>query len=153
MNEHVHRYYRKFADEQAPIRLYHEVISLPEDYLAFLTIHDGFSKHTDTGIIKTKHLPEVHDQLIQEFDQSLSEFSAHEQIVVLADLLPFYESFGQSSYQCFFSRWRPHGQACNVYYSMSEKSISDLSHRVRWQENLAFPIFLDWLIFYLENIE
>ncbi len=268
MNAHVHRFYRKFADEQAPIRLYHEVIGLheapkfswediskkapvlpkgwyelahlktadrieflrdywsvtlpyiphvhaflqkffgqlddigiyltqlqydrpfeceivyslkdgscfyhgsppcsdqqigqlelefnavlPTDYLSFLKIHDGFSKHTDTGLIRTKHLQEAHRQLIAEFQQYLKEFSSLDRPVDPSDLIPFYESFGQPSYQCFLSNWRPEGQAGNVYYSMIEKTISDVSDRSRWQDHLAFPTFLDWLIFYLENIE
>lgn len=30
MSSHVHQFYRKFADEQTPIRLYHEVFCLHE---------------------------------------------------------------------------------------------------------------------------
>ena len=268
MNPHVHRFYRKFADEQTPIRLYHEVVSLheaprftwediskkapflpkgwyelsrlntadriefsrdfwlatlpyiphvheflqmffnqlddvgvyltqlrydspfeceivyslkdgscfyhgsppctkegleqlkfefnevlPEDYLSFLRIHDGFSKHTDTGVIKTRFLREVRRQLIDEFGQYLREFASLGRVIDPDDLIPFYESFGQPSYQCFFAAWTPNEQAGNVYFSMIEKTISDISDRNNWQENLAFPTFLDWLIFYLESIE
>lgn len=269
MNSHVHRFYRKFADEQAPIRIYHEVICLhetphlswediskrasslpkgwyelsqlkltdrldfcrdfwletlpfiphvhsflqnffsklddlgvfltqdkvdspfecemvyslkddscfyhgsppcteqeiqslkrgfasllPDDYLAFLKIHDGFSKHVDTGMIKTKYLQETKRHLIQEWEQPLHEISFKGKVIDPNDLIPFYESFGQSSYQCFFSRWTPYEQTGNVYYSLVEKTISDMSDpKQRWQDHLAFPTFLDWLIFYLESIE
>ena len=84
MNSDVHRFYRKFDDEQAPIRLYHEA---------------------------------------------------------------------PPCFQCFFAAWTPNEQAENVYYSMIEKTPSDISDRNSWQENLAFPTFLDWLIFYKESIE
>ncbi|MBS0603606.1 MAG: SMI1/KNR4 family protein [Verrucomicrobia bacterium] len=268
MNSHVHRFYRKFADEQAPIRLYHEVIGLhesprfsweemvekapslpkgwyelsrlkpvdrveftrdfwlatlpflphahafiqkffgqlddvgvyltqmrfdspfeceivyslkdgscfyhgappcpdeeieqlkfefqnvlPEDFLAFLKIHDGFSKHSDIGIIRTRHLREVRKQLCEELEQTAQEIISSGHPIDPADLIPFYESFGQPSYQCFFAGWTPLSQAGNVYYSSLEKVLSDIRDRNAWQENLAFPTFLDWLIFYLESIE
>jgi hypothetical protein len=41
----------------------------------------------------------------------------------------------------------------NVYYSMAEGKISNVHDRNNWNQNLAFPSFLDWLIFYLEGIE
>jgi hypothetical protein len=266
MNSHVHRFYRKFADEQAPIRLYHEVISLheaprfswedlsekapslpkgwyelahlntpdriefirdywlstlpylphahaflekffnklddvgvyltqlrfdshfeseivyslkdgscfyhgsppcskkeiaklnvtfeellPEDFLAFLQIHDGFSKHSDTGIIKTKDLNTLRKQLHDEIKQYHREFTLLKKSIDPIDLIPFYESFGQPSYQCFFALWTPSEQAGNVYCSPAENTLSDIQDRNSWQENLAFPTFLDWLIFYLES--
>lgn len=267
MNSHVHRYYRKFADEQTPIRLYHEVIGLheaprfswedlskkapclpkgwyelsrlntgnrieficdywlsilpyfphvhaflekffgklddigvyltqlrfdspfeseivyslkdgscfyhgfppcteeeiksltiefeevlPEDFLAFLQIHDGFSKHSDTGIIKSKYLSAVRKQLQDEIKQSRREFTLQGKPFELRDLIPFYESFGQPSYQCFCASWTPFQQVGNVYCSPVENILSNVQDRNSWQENLAFPIFLDWLIFYLESI-
>jgi hypothetical protein len=267
MNSHVHRFYRKFADEQAPIRLYHEVIVLheapqmawedlfkkapslprgwyelsrlssndriefvrdywlftlpflphvhaflqkffsqlddigiyltqlrfdspfeceivyslndgscfyhgtppcsqegikrlevefeevlPEDFLAFLRIHDGFSKHSDTGIIKSRYLSIVRKQLQAELEQFHREITWQGKSVDPVDLIPFYESFGQPSYQCFFALWAPSEQAGNVYCSPMERIFSDVRDRHHWQENLAFPTFLDWLIFYLESI-
>lgn len=267
MNSYVHRFYRKFADEQAPIRLYHEVISLhegprfswedlskkapslpkgwyelarlnaadriefirdywlstlpylphahsflehffnklddigvfltqlhfdspveseivyslrdgscfyhgsppcseeeimklkfefeevlPEDFLAFLKVHDGFSKHSDTGIIKSKHLGTVRQLLHDEIKQYHRELTLLGKSIDPVDLIPFYESFGQPSYQCFFALWTPSEQAGNVYCSPAENALSDVRDRNGWQENLAFPTFLDWLIFYLESI-
>lgn len=267
MNSHVHRFYRKFADEQAPIRLYHEVIGLneaprfswddlskkapslpkgwyelsrlntgdrvefirdywlstlpylphvhdflekffsklddigiyltqlrfdssfeseivyslkdgscfyhgsppcseeeikslkiefeevlPEDFLAFLKIHDGFSKHSDTGIIKRKHLNTVRKQLLDEIKQLQREFTLQGKSVDPVDLIPFYESFGRPSYQCFFALWTPSEQAGNIYCSPAENTLSNIQDRNGWQENLAFPTFLDWLVFYLESI-
>ncbi len=126
---------------------------LPEDYLSFLKIHDGFSKHTDTGIIRTRHLQEVRKQVQQELEQIAHELTSLGHPIDPADLIPFYESFGQPSYQCFFTEWTPVHQAGNVYYSPIEKTLSDIRDRNSLQENLAFPTFLDWLIFYLESIE
>jgi hypothetical protein len=268
MNPHVHRFYRKFADEQAPIRLYHEVINLseaprfswediskkvpslprswyelsqlapadkieftrdfwlatlpflphvhdlfvkffsqlddigiyltqlrfdsdfeseivyslkndscfyhgyppssdarieqlkfefeqilPEDYLSFLKIHDGFSKHSDTGIIRTQYLSEVRKQIRQELEQVISKNPCFEHSIDPGSLIPFYESFGQLSYQCFLAEWTPAQQAGNVYYCSSEKTLFDIRDHSSWEKNLAFPTFLDWLTFYLESID
>jgi len=47
----------------------------------------------------------------------------------------------------------PGKAAGNVCYSLTEQVISDFHDRNAWPENLAFPTFLDWLIFYMEVIE
>lgn len=128
-------------------------IVLPEDYLAFLQIHDGFSKYTDTGLIKVKNFTEVG----QAFQFFLSEKEAlltttHEPIDPKR-LIPFYESFGLHCYQCFFADWYPQQEMGNVYYSGIEHSLSDIGTRSLWAENLAFPTFLDWLLFYLKGVD
>jgi len=125
---------------------------LPEDYLAFVKIHDGFSKYNDTGIVKSKYLYEVCKQLREEFNQFHPEMSWSGKALDPADLIPFYESFGQPSYQCFLCLWTPSQQAGNVYCSPVENRISNVQERSSWKENLAFPTFLDWLIYYLENV-
>lgn len=138
-------------DEIAHLNIEFEGV-LPEDFLAFLRIHDGFSKHSDTGIIKSKYLSAVRKQLQDEFKQFRNETNAHNKPVDPTDLIPFYESFGRPSYQCFYALWTPSFQAGNIYCSTAEKILSDIQDLKRLQENLAFPTFLDWLIFYLESI-
>lgn len=124
---------------------------LPQDYLDFLKIHDGFSKHSDTGIIKSDYLQSVYEN-VQEKIQNEMIYSGN-QIIQPRDLIPFYESFGQPSFQCFYLNWISINSAGNVYYSMAEGKISDIFDQNSWGQNLAFPTFLDWLIFYLEGIE
>ncbi len=119
---------------------------LPEDYLSFLKIHDGFSKNTDTGILKTKTVKLLYQQF------QLQEISHLGKEIEPGDLIPFYESFGLKNYQCFFAGWTPGKQIGNVYYSTAEKAISDCHNKQTWAQNLAFPTFSDWLIFYLEDI-
>ncbi len=126
---------------------------LPEDYLSFLKIHDGFSKHSDVGIIKTRYLKDVGKQLQEEMEQEASDFFSGGNRIDPIDLIPFYESFGSPSYQCFFAGWTPLNEAGNIYYSSSDQVISDIRDPAAWQENLAFPTFLNWLIFYLESVE
>lgn len=128
---------------------------LPEDYLAFLQIHDGFCKTTDcTGITSSKNI----NQRYQEFQELLEGQDTVKtragKVVEPQSLIPFYESFGMPYYQCFWAEWYPKQEMGNVYYSASENTISDpLSLPTISSEHMAFPTFLDWLFFYLEQIE
>lgn len=115
---------------------------LPEDYLSFLRIHDGFCMNGDIGILSTRRLHEVKTQLAEELEVSIDP----------TGLIPFYKSSDKPCYQCFFAQWAPLGQAGNVFCS-AEKMISDILDKNSWVENLAFPTFLDWLIYYLERVE
>lgn len=118
--------------------------SLPEDYLAFLRIHDGFSKHMDVGIIPSKDLSFLSP------DKTLLPPS--QTTVNPRDLILFYESFNEKCYQCFYEGWTPNGEIGNVCYSGLEGGISDTRNKEKWGDQLAFPTFLDWLIFYLEGV-
>ena len=130
---------------------------LPEDYIAFLRIHDGFWKTTDcTGIQKASHMLQTY--------QSFQEMLQQEDPITLNDndnvvpldpraLIPFYESFGMPFYQCFWGEWYPEHEMGNVYYSGEIKRITIKSRSDLAPENMAFPTFLDWLMFYLERVE
>lgn len=126
---------------------------LPEDYQSFLKIHDGFSKHTDTGVIKSKFLKGLYDQLNFELLEDRQDIVCKGKLIDPKNLIPFYESFGKPCYQCFLTQWREAKGIGNVYYSTLEKVISDYTDRNALFENLAFPSFLEWLMFYLESIE
>lgn len=126
---------------------------LPEDYLAFLSIHDGFSKATDsTGIIKSANVPESYrllQQLIQSHDPMMT---SQGNLVDPSTLIPFYESFGMPFFQCFWAEWYPEGEMGNVYYSLEAKAISEVFKDGPTADNMAFATFVDWLVFYLERI-
>lgn len=127
---------------------------LPRDYLAFLLVHNGFSKTTDyTGIISTGKLIERYS----EFQEMLSK----EDIIKSSSgveidpksLIPFYESFGMPFFQCFWTDWYPEEEMGNVYYSGQTKTVLFDQSGSPSVENMSFPTFLDWLMFYLERIE
>lgn len=120
--------------------------TLPEDFLAFLGVHNGFSKHVDTGLITSREL-----EPLPEGTKSIPLPGSGE--VNPQDLIPFYESFNEKKYQCFYAGWTPTGEVGNVFYSAPEHFISDTRNPKLLAENLAFPTFLDWLIFYLEGVE
>jgi hypothetical protein len=140
------------ADIVALQKLFGDVV-LPADYLAFLRIHDGFSKFTDTGIIPSPYIGRVY----RDFQAKLSEkeplVSATGEGVNPKTLIPFYESFGFPCFQCFWGEWYPAQEMGNVYYSGLTHTITDHTSGVASPENQAFPTFLDWLMFYLEIIE
>lgn len=124
---------------------------LPLDYLAFLQIHDGFWKTTDcTGLTKSAKL----DESYQKFQEMLSKFppaTTAGDPITPKSLIPFYESFGMPYYQCFWAEWYPEEEMGNVYYSGESKTIPDVKKGFG-SENMAFPTFTDWLIFYLERV-
>jgi hypothetical protein len=124
---------------------------LPLDYLAFLKIHDGFCKYTDTGIIPTQKLAATHKHLTETIQRGFWEIRYHDRTIDPSELIPFYESFGLGSYQCFYLSWEPMGAAGNIFCSPREKLLSGFSLDEEG-ENLSFPSFLDWLMFYLERI-
>ncbi|MCB1067375.1 MAG: SMI1/KNR4 family protein [Simkania sp.] len=115
---------------------------LPDDFLNFFRIHNGFAKGGDSGIFSSGALEEER----KWFMQAQEGFFLGEKSVDPELLLPFYRSFGLDIYQCFYKDWYPDGEVGNVLCSLSDRAISS------WKEDetLAFPTFLDWLVFYLE---
>jgi len=126
-------------------------MNFPQDYLAFLKIHNGFSKYTDTGLIKIKEMSRNYRQF-QELLKHEELIRPDGHIIEPASLIPFYESFGLHSYQCYYADWYIENEMGNVYFSEHDRTISNFLDASRLEENLAFPNFLSWLIFYLEDI-
>lgn len=140
-------------DQIAAVGKWSDQLQLPIDYLAFLRIHDGFSKVTDTGLIPVAHLREESDRLQALLAQSVPLVLPSGEEVNPSKLIPFYRSFGLDCYQCFFGDWYPEQEMGNLYYSGIDRSLSDFSNRAGWVEQQAFPTFMDWLAFYLELVE
>lgn len=126
---------------------------LPADYLAFLRIHDGFYKYTDTGITPSSDLA----LSIQRFRELLTAagtlLGPGAKPIDPNTLFPFYESFGFPCYQCFWQDWYPDQEMGNVYYCGLTHTLSDYQGLEPSPEHMAFPTFLDWLMFYMEIIE
>jgi hypothetical protein len=141
------------ASEEALDRLIKRFghIHFPPDYLAFLQIHDGFSKYTDTGLIKSSDMAQIYQRLQRLLAEEVLK-GPNGQIIEPEHLIPFYESFGLHCYQCFYADWHPEEEMGNIYFSEPERSISNFLDPQNAEENLAFSSFLGWLIFYLEDI-
>lgn len=127
---------------------------LPADYIAFLQIHNGFSKATDvTGLAKSMRMKENYDSF-QDMLEQLGPLTTHRgKPVNPKTLIPFYQSFGMPFYQCFWGEWYPEQEMGNVYYSGDTKTIFDVESSDPSSDSMAFPTFLDWLMFYMERIE
>lgn len=127
---------------------------LPQDYLIFLQIHNGYCKATDcTGITTSDNVPFSYETLQQLMQQHDSIVTSRDTIVDPKTLIPFYESFGMPFYQCFWSEWYPEEEIGNVYYSGIAHTISDVFSGKNSFEAMAFHTFTDWLMFYIERIE
>lgn len=143
------------ADEKQIVALKEAFPSIifPSDYLNFLQIHDGFSKTTDTGIIRSSNMR-------KSYYQFQAYVTAKETMVMLDEvpvdpmhLIPFYDSFGLPFFQCFWDEWYPEEEMGNVYYSGVANTISRLVTKDTCAENMAFTTFSDWLMFYLETLD
>lgn len=126
---------------------------LPVDYMDFLQIHNGFSKLTDTGILKTSEMEETYQSFQKMLGKEDPIITANGTTVNPKSLIPFYKSFGMPFFQCFWSDWYPGAEMGNVYYSNVTKTISDCTKPDGRVETMAFETFVDWLMFYLETIE
>jgi hypothetical protein len=127
---------------------------LPADYLAFLQIHDGFAKLTDTGMtptVKMKESYETFQTMLEEGAEPITTTSGDS--VNPTSLIPFYESFGMPFFQCFWGDWYPDQEMGNVYYSGLNRTISTCKKKEECAETMAFETFTDWLMFYLEKID
>jgi hypothetical protein len=129
-------------------------VIFPADYFAFMQIHDGFCKTTDnTGIVPLENLKCVYLELQSLIASHEGVLQSGDKIVDPSVLFPFYKSFGMPFFQCFWPEWYPEEEMGNVYYSGTANTISDIALKSTSAENMAFPTFTDWLMFYLETIE
>ena len=127
---------------------------LPADYLAFLQIHNGFAKLTDTGIVpsdRMKNSYEVFQDLVKDGGDPIITTCKVE--INPESLIPFYESFGLPFFQCFWGDWYPDQEMGNVYYSGLTRVVSTCKKKGDDVETMAFETFTDWLMFYLDKID
>jgi len=127
------------------------VVSLPRDYLSFLRIHNGFGKLSELELVKSEYISDLKRHIENQLLQREEPVLLNDRIVDPMALIPFYESYGLSSYQCFFADWYPGNEMGNVYFSGIDYTISDYTDKKEWLDQLAFPTFLDWFAFYLEG--
>lgn len=127
---------------------------LPADYLAFLQIHNGFAKLTDTGITPSQRMKETYEEFQKDFKGEESIVTTTTGVPVNpSSLIPFYESFGMPYFQCFWGEWYPEQEMGNIYYSSLTRTFCPCKKTDDCVETMAFRTFIDWLMFYLEKID
>lgn len=126
---------------------------LPSDFLAFLKIHNGFAKNSDTGIIEAENIFEYTNNIRNLIENQKKRILCNEHEIDPQDLIFFYQSYQRGDFQCFYTRWFPYSGIGNVSYSFKDNAISDYFDKTAWENNLAFPTFLNWLMFYLEIMD
>jgi len=126
---------------------------LPHDYRSFLKIHNGFAKNQDFGLIKAENLKLFSERMQTSLTDERRAILCGNKKVEPKNLIFFYQDFDFESFQCFFTDWVPLGEVGNVYFSMRDRTISNCKGCEELEEKLAFYTFLDWLVFYLEEIE
>ncbi len=127
-------------------------LNLPHDYVSFLRIHNGFGKLSEMGLIEAEEILDAKKRVMNLLLKSQKNVRSGDLSVDPGALVPFYESLGLSSFQCFFSDWYPGSEMGNVYLSGIDYTLSDVSDKKGWIENLAFPTFSEWLAYYLEGM-
>lgn len=125
----------------------------PGDYMAFLQIHNGLHKTIDvTGLIPSQNIRKTYDNLQDIIRRQEPLKTTKGKIIDAQMVIPFYESFGLPAFQCFWGEWHHELGMGNIYLSLNERIIADPRTGEHGADNLAFPTFTDWLLFYLEPI-
>lgn len=126
--------------------------SLPRDYLSFLSIHNGFGKLSEMGLLEAEEIPEKKRKIFDMLMESDRRIRSLDRDVDPGSLIPFYEAIGLSSYQCFYQDWYPGSEMGNIYLSGIDYTLSDLAQKDLWEQNLAFASFSEWLSRYLQGM-
>jgi hypothetical protein len=128
-------------------------VTLPRDYVSFCRIHNGFGKLSEMGLLELDDLSSAKRSVINLLLKTEKRVKCGEMEVDPGALIPFYEALGLSSFQCFYSDWYPGTEMGNVYLSGVEYTLSDVRDKKSWVENLAFPTFSEWLVYYLQGMD
>lgn len=141
------------AQDEAIHELKSEVEArLPHDFLAFARIHNGFGKLSEMGLLEIEEIGYARRRVMDLLLQTEQRVKSGGVDVDPGALIPFYEALGLSSFQCFYTDWYPGSEMGNVYLSGIDYTLSDVSDKKAWMENLAFPTFSEWLAHYLQGM-
>ncbi len=127
-------------------------VNLPHDYLSFAQIHNGFGKLSEMGLLEIGELAVTRRRVMDLILKATQRVKSGDKEVDPGALIPFYETLGLASFQCFYTDWYPGSEMGNVYLSGIDEALSDVSDKKGWAENLAFPTFSEWLAYYLQGM-
>lgn len=126
-------------------------VRLPRDYCSFFSLHNGFGKLSETGLLRLGELTHVRERVIERILESPQPLRFQDAWFDPHSLFPFYEEYGLESFQCFNADWYPGSEMGNVHFSTIDWSLSDVTERAAWAEELAYPTFLEWLADFLHG--
>lgn len=141
------------TSDEIKLQHFFDPVIVPEDYIDFLRIHNGFCKATDsTGVLHVDDLVKAKKDLLSMVKIRGDLKTLNKNLVDPETLFPFYESFGLHSFHCFWDEWYPKQEMGVVYYSGETHTVSGRAEQEKELEKLSFSIFSDWLSFYLEDV-
>ena len=126
--------------------------SLPQDFLSFLILHNGFGRLGSSGILSMDDVDSERQKVRKMLMGNNFVIDHRGGVVNPQSLIPFYVDSGLNSYQCFYVDWSPMGEIGNVYLSGLNSSISDISKSFDLSDELAFASFSEWFMQFLEGI-
>lgn len=111
-------------------------LPLPEEYLSFFLIHDGFQKGYDGGLINLRDFSSYYNRFQERF------FALHRKKSLL---IPFYEGESVQQMQCFTCYEGECEQMSTLAYDEEEEEIG------LKESHLIFETFSEWLLYYVYN--
>jgi len=126
--------------------------AIPQDWRTFCTIHNGFGKLSELGLLKVEEVMPAKRRLMKAIYDADVEVKSGDRWIDPDALIPFYEAFGLHSFQCFYVDWYPEDEMGNVYFSGIDYTISNTHIPSEWNDNGAFCNFSQWLVSYLEGM-
>lgn len=124
---------------------------LPEDYVCFMKIHNGFAKNGDYGLIPAQNIKQEMLSLHNKIHNSGRKITFQGKPLDPECLIPFYKSIGDCVFQCFHRRWYPDVEMGNILFSLRDEGDFDYTSYINQENKGIFPSFLDWLMFYMET--
>ena len=123
---------------------------LPEDYVCFMKIHNGFAKNGDYGLIPVQNVKReklsLHNKMLTAGRKVLFQGKPLDP----ESLIPFHKSIGDCTFQCFHKGWYPDREMGNILFSLRDEGKFDYTPYMNQENKGIFPSFLDWLRFYME---
>lgn len=151
--ENFYRGYPSASKEELK-RLNEELeLLLPEDYVCFMKIHNGFAKNGDYGLIPLHNIKREMVNLHSKVLNSGSKVLFQGKLLDPRCLIPFYKSIGDCVFQCFHKQWYPDKEMGNILFSLRDEGDFDYNSYLDQENKPIFPSFLDWLMCYMETLD
>ena len=120
---------------------------LPDAFLSFLKIHNGFSKEGDHGILTLETILSEASLLQHQLLVDETKVFFESRAVDPTLLVPFYKSIGYMLYQCFYQNYYVAKEPGNIPILLAKRAQPSI---YKLDKEECYPTFMDWLNSYLE---